>query len=105
MPALEYHYRVGQMALSCRHSSTFRPRKRAGRDSKWSEKGARAAPSASASKVGGTSRPSALAVLRLTTSSNFIGAYAGRIRRLLPFEYAIDVGSGPPEDINGIGRI
>ena len=43
MPALEYHYRVGQMALSCRHSSTFRPRKRAGRDSKWSEKGARAA--------------------------------------------------------------
>jgi hypothetical protein len=34
--------------------------------------------SARASSVGGTSRPSALAVLRLITSSNFVGACTGR---------------------------
>src|SRR5262249_16008003 len=34
--------------------------------------------SAPASSVGGTSRPSALAVLRLITSSYFVGACAGR---------------------------
>src|SRR5262245_693533 len=34
--------------------------------------------SARASSVGGTSRPSALAVLRLMTSSNFVGACTGR---------------------------
>src|SRR6266540_875581 len=33
--------------------------------------------SARASSVGGTSRPSALAVLRLTTSSNLTGAWTG----------------------------
>src|SRR5262245_6800320 len=34
--------------------------------------------SARASSVGGTSRPSALAVLRFTTSSYFVGACTGR---------------------------
>ena len=34
--------------------------------------------SARASSVGGTSRPSALAVLRLMTSSNLVGACTGR---------------------------
>src|SRR5947209_14500373 len=34
--------------------------------------------SARASSVGGTSRPSALAVLRLMTSSNFVGCSTGR---------------------------
>ncbi len=34
--------------------------------------------SARASRVGGTSRPSALAVLRLITSSNLVGACTGR---------------------------
>ena len=34
--------------------------------------------SARASSVGGTARPSALAVLRLTTSSNFVGCTTGR---------------------------
>src|SRR5215472_3049556 len=34
--------------------------------------------SARASRVGGTSRPSALAVLRLITNSYFVGAWTGR---------------------------
>ena len=35
--------------------------------------------SARASSVGGTSRPSAFAVLRLTTSSNLVGCWTGRV--------------------------
>jgi hypothetical protein len=41
--------------------------------------------SASASKFGGISRPSALAVLRLIAISNFTGACAGRSAGLVPF--------------------
>src|SRR5215831_1359100 len=40
--------------------------------------------SARASSVGRTSRPSALAVLRLTTSSYFVGACTGRSAGLSP---------------------
>src|SRR5262245_11021800 len=40
--------------------------------------------SARASRVGGTSRPSALAVLRLITSSNFVGCSTGRSAGLAP---------------------
>jgi GAF domain len=40
--------------------------------------------SASASNVGGTSSPSALAVLRLITSSNFVGCSTGRSAGLAP---------------------
>ena len=41
--------------------------------------------SARASSVGGTARPSALAVLRLTTSSNFVGCITGRLAGFSPF--------------------
>ncbi len=41
--------------------------------------------SARASKVGGTSRPSTLAVLRLMASSNLVGACTGRSAGLAPF--------------------
>src|SRR5262245_60283625 len=41
--------------------------------------------SASASSVGGTVRPSALAVLRLTLSSNLVGACVGRSAGFAPF--------------------
>jgi len=41
--------------------------------------------SARASTVGGTSRPSALAVLRLMTSSNFVGCTTGRSPGWAPF--------------------
>src|SRR5262249_52400412 len=41
--------------------------------------------SARASSVGGTSMPSALAVLRLITSSNFVGCSTGRSEGLAPF--------------------
>src|SRR5262245_15127812 len=41
--------------------------------------------SARASKVGGTVRPSVLAVLRLITSSNLIGCSIGRSLGLAPF--------------------
>ena len=52
--------------------------------------------SARASSVGGTSRPSALAVLRLITSSNLVGCLHRQVGRLLAFEDAIDVaGAGP----------
>src|SRR5215470_16137676 len=40
--------------------------------------------SARASSIGGTSSPSALAVLRLTISSNFVGCCTGRLAGLLP---------------------
>src|SRR5262245_14422424 len=40
--------------------------------------------SARASSVGGTSRPSALAVFRLITSSNFVGCMTGRSPGLSP---------------------
>src|ERR1700738_1205202 len=41
--------------------------------------------SASASNVGGISRPSALAVLRLITSSNLVGSWTGRLAGFVPF--------------------
>jgi hypothetical protein len=41
--------------------------------------------SARASSVGGTSRPSALAVLRLITSSNLVGCTIGKSAGLVPF--------------------
>ena len=41
--------------------------------------------SARASSVGGISRPSALAVLRLITSSNLVGCSTGRSAGLAPF--------------------
>ena len=47
--------------------------------------------SARASSDGGTSRPSALAVLRLITSSNFVGCLHRQIGRLLAFEDAVDI--------------
>ena len=50
--------------------------------------------SARASSVGGTSRPSAFAVLRLMTSSNLVGACTGKIGRLGALEDAIDVDAG-----------
>ena len=47
--------------------------------------------SSRASSVGGTSRPSALAVLRLITSSYLVGACTGRSAGFSPLEDAIDV--------------
>ena len=61
--------------------------------------------SARASSVGGISRPSALAVLRLITSSYLVGACTGKIGRLLPLENAIDVASDAPIRIDPIGPI
>src|SRR5207245_2659960 len=50
--------------------------------------------SARVSRVGGTSRPSALAVLRLIRSSNFVGCWTGRSAGLSPLRmrstYAAD---------------
>src|SRR3954464_4161748 len=42
--------------------------------------------SARASRVGGTVRPSALAVLRLITSSNLVGCWTGKSAGLSPFK-------------------
>src|SRR4029077_5255266 len=46
---------------------------------------------ASASSVGGTVRPSAFAVLRLMTSSNFVGRSTGRSDGFAPLRNLIDV--------------
>src|SRR6266496_2878076 len=45
--------------------------------------------SARANRVGGTSRPSAFAVLRLITNSNFVGACTGRSAGLSSFRMRI----------------
>ena len=50
--------------------------------------------SARASSVGGTSRPSAFAVLRLITSSYLVGALHRQVGRLLALEDAVDVAGG-----------
>ena len=52
--------------------------------------------SARASSDGGTSRPSALAVLRLITSSNLVGCWTGKIGGLLALENAVDVAGRTP---------
>ena len=46
---------------------------------------------------GGTVMPSALAVLRLMTSSYLVGACTGRSGRLLALEDAIDIAGRLPE--------
>src|SRR6266446_5991519 len=54
--------------------------------------------SARASSVAGTSRPSALAVLRLTTSSYLVGACTGRSAGFSPFRIQrILLGLGHPD--------
>ena len=50
--------------------------------------------SARASSVGGTSRASAFAFLRLITNSYLVGACTGKVGRLLAFEDAINAVSG-----------
>ena len=50
--------------------------------------------SARASSVRGTSRPSALAVLRLITSSNLVGCTHRQIGRLLALEDPTDIDAG-----------
>ena len=62
--------------------------------------------SARASSDGGTVRPSALAVLRLITSSYLVGACTGRSAGLLALEDAIDVAGRAPvlvDEIRPIG--
>src|SRR5262249_34467439 len=60
--------------------------------------------SARASSVGGTSRPSALAVLRLITNSYLVGACTGRLAAFSPLRMRLtyeaarrcrSIGSGP----------
>ena len=45
---------------------------------------------------GGTSRPSALAVLRLITSSNLVGCLNRQVGGLLALKDAVDVAAGMP---------
>ena len=62
--------------------------------------------SARASSVGGTSRPSALAVLRLMTSSYLVGCLHRQVGRLLALEDAVDVAGRAPvlvDDIRPVG--
>ena len=51
--------------------------------------------SARASSDGGTSRPSAFAVLRLITSSNLVGCLHRQVGGLLALEDAVDVDGRP----------
>src|SRR5262245_7926135 len=52
--------------------------------------------SARASRVGGNSRPSAFAVLRLITNSYFVGACTGRSAGFLALQDAVDVAGSAP---------
>ena len=56
--------------------------------------------SARASSVGGTSRPSAFAVLRLIASSYLVGACTGRSAGFSPLRDAIHVAGGAPVRID-----
>ncbi len=61
--------------------------------------------SARASADGGIVRPSALAVLRLITSSYLVGAYTGRSTGFSPLRNAVDIAGGAPGLVNHIGPI
>ena len=61
--------------------------------------------SARASSVGGTSRPSALAVLRLMTSSNLVGLLDRQVGRLLALEDATDVDADQTVGVSDAGPV
>ena len=61
--------------------------------------------SARASSVGGTSRPSALAVLRLMTSSNLVGCMHRQVGRLLALEDAADIDAGLTIAVGDAGSV
>src|SRR5713226_154921 len=61
--------------------------------------------SARASSDGSTSRPSALAVVRLMTSSNLVGCMTGQIRGLLAFEDTTDIDAGLAKLIDRVRRV
>src|SRR5262249_19767041 len=74
------------------HSLLLRPRRERPRRRAAEQRNELAAPhhsitsSARARRVDGTSRPSDLAVLRLTTSSNLVGCSTGNSAGLVPFK-------------------
>src|SRR5207247_1372495 len=55
--------------------------------------------------VSGTSRPSALAVLRLMTNWNFVGCCTRQVRWFFAFENAVDVGGSTLEWVDAINSI
>jgi hypothetical protein len=61
--------------------------------------------SASASSVGGISRPSAFAVLRLMTSMYLVGELDRKVGRLLALKNAVDVTRREPILINQVGSV
>jgi hypothetical protein len=61
--------------------------------------------SARASNVGGTSKRSARAVLRLITSSNLIACIAGRSAGFAPLRNATGVGSDLAKGISEVGSV
>src|SRR5436190_1842807 len=61
--------------------------------------------SAAATNGRGTWRPSALAVLRLITSSNFAGSCTGQVARFLATQHAIDVSRGAAERLDRVSTI
>ena len=61
--------------------------------------------SARASRVGGTSSPSALAVFRLITSSYLVGACTGEVAGLFPLEDAVDISRRAPVGLDDVGRV
>jgi hypothetical protein len=61
--------------------------------------------SARASRVGGTSRPRALAVCRLMTNSNLVDCKTGRSAGLAPLKILTGVGADPTIHIRTIGRV
>ena len=60
---------------------------------------------ARASMDGGTARPRALAVLRLMTSSNFVGCCAGRSAGFAPLRMRININRCPLKHISNVEPI
>ena len=54
---------------------------------------------------GGTARPSALAVLRFTTISYFVGSSTGGIARFRAAQDAIDIGGGTTKVVYQVGQV
>src|SRR5262245_1292971 len=61
--------------------------------------------SAQAIRVAGSSKPSALAVFRLMTSSYLLGAWTGRSAGFFALQYAIYIVRGAPVGCDGVGTI
>ena len=102
--------RSGTKKSDHRHRRLLRPRRKRPRRRRAEERDELAPPhsitsSARASRIGGTSMPSAFAVLRLMTSSYLVGACTGRSAGFSPLRMRVYVAGRSPVLVDKIGPI